>query len=97
MKHLVGKSMSKKVKFMGEDVTIRKLSVSQVMDIQEKSKVAEADENASMELLQYVISCAVDGASELSAEDFQTFPIDELSKLSNEVLGYSGLGNAPTK
>ena len=34
MKHLVGKVMSKKTKFMGEDVTMKKLSVSQVMEIQ---------------------------------------------------------------
>lgn len=97
MKHLIGKSMSKKIKFMGEDVTVRKLSVAQVMDIQEKSKSADNDENASMELLQYVISCAVDGAEELTRDDFQSFPIDELSRLSNEVLAYSGLGNVQTK
>jgi hypothetical protein len=96
MKHLIGKTMSKKVKFMGEDVNVRKLSVAQVMEIQEKSKAsAEAtDDNASLDLLQYVISKAVDGAEELSEEDFKNFPIDELSKLSNEILTFSGLGNA---
>jgi hypothetical protein len=93
MKHLVGKVMSKKTKFMGEDVTIKKLSVSQVMEIQEKSKAVGEDENASIQLLQYVISCAVDGADELSTEDFSAFPVDELSRLSNEVLTFSGLGN----
>jgi hypothetical protein len=97
MKHLVGKSMTKKVKFLGEDVTVKKLSVAQVMDIQAKSKDASTDENAGMELLQYVIGCAVEGASELSSEDFQSFPVDELSKLSNEILSFSGLGNVQPK
>jgi len=93
MKHLVGKVMSKKTKFMGEDVTMKKLSVSQVMEIQEKSKTVGEDENASIQLLQYVIACSVDGAEDLSTEDFSAFPVDELSRLSNDVLTFSGLGN----
>ena len=97
MKHLVGKSMTKKVKFMSEDVTVKKLSVAQVMDIQEKSKQAGTDENAGMDVLQYVIGCAVEGASELTKDDFESFPVDELSKLSNEILTFSGLGNVLPK
>lgn len=95
MKHLVNKPMTKKVKFMGEDVEIKKLSVGEVMQIQQKSKSIAEDEKASIELLQFVISSAVKGAEELTAEDFESFPIDELSKLSNAVMEYSGLGNAP--
>ena len=97
MKHLVGKTMTKKVKFLGEEVTVKKLSVSQVMDIQERSKESATNEKAGIELLQYVIGCAVDGAADLTTEDFESFPVDELSKLSNEILSFSGLGNVQAK
>lgn len=97
MKNLVGKVMSKKFKFMETDVTINKLSVGKVLEIQEKAKNLESSENASIDMLQFVIASSVVGAEELTPEDFATFPIDELSKLSNAVLEFSGLGNAEKK
>jgi hypothetical protein len=97
MKHLVNKPMTKKVKFMGEDLEVRKLSVGQVIEIQQMSKAIGDDEKASLELLQYVISSAVKDAKDLTPDDFMEFPIDELSKLSNEILSYSGLGNVQQK
>ena len=92
MKSLVGKKMSKKVKFMGEEIQISKLSVNEVMEIQEEAKkLAEDDGEAGMGVLRKVISASVEGAAELSDEDYQTFPMDELSKLSNEIMKFSGL------
>ena len=44
IKDLVGKKMTKSVKFMGEDVKISKLSVAEVMDIQNKAKTLEQDD-----------------------------------------------------
>lgn len=92
IKGLVGRKMTKTVKFMGEDVKISKLSVSEVMSIQEKAKEVEKDDTAGLELLQTVIRSAVEGADDLADEDFQTFPMDELSKLSNEIMKFSGIG-----
>lgn len=97
MKNLVGKVISKKFKFMETDVVINKLSVGKVMEIQEKVKILADQENSSLEMLQFVIASAVAGADELTPEDFSSFPIDELSKLSNAVLEFSGLGNAVEK
>lgn len=34
---------------------------------------------------------AVDGGDELSDDDFKEFPMDELSKLSNEIMKFSGI------
>ena len=91
MKNLVGKSVTKKVKFMGEDIVIRKLSVAQVLSIQEKAKeTAEADN--ALDVLQLILSLSVEGADELSAEDFASFPMDELNRLSQEVMKHSGVG-----
>lgn len=97
LKSLVGKPMTKKVKFMGEDVEIKKLSVGEVLEIQQLSKGVAEDEKASLELLQFVISSAVKGAEELTTDDYSSFPIDELSKLSSSVLEFSGLGNVQQK
>ncbi len=93
IKGLVGRKMTKKVKFMGEDITISKLSVSEVMDIQVRAKASEADESAGFQILKTVITAAVDGAKELTDADFEAFPMDELSKLSSEVMKFSGIGN----
>lgn len=88
---LVGRKMTKKVKFMNEDVVIAKLSVALVLEIQEQAKAAETAGDSGFELLKRVIKMAVDGAEQLSDEEFNNFPMDELSKLSNEILKFSGI------
>ena len=89
---LVGRKMSKDVKFMGETVKISKLSVSEVMQIQEAAKSMEKDDSEGFGILKTVIRSAVEGASDLNDEDFDTFPMDELSKLSTEIMKFSGIG-----
>jgi hypothetical protein len=100
MKHLVGKVPTQEVVFCGHKINIKKLSVTQVFEIQRRSKEShEAGENeeAGMDMLQYVIGCAVDGADALTKEEFRSFPVDELSALSDKILKFSGLGNATPK
>lgn len=91
IRSLIGKKLTKKVKFMGEDVSISKLSVAEVLEIQAKAKVIDPNSNESIELLRSVIRMAVEGADTLSDDDFNNFPMDELSKLSNEVMKFSGM------
>jgi len=91
IKSLVGKKSTKTVKFMGEDVKLSKLSVQEVFIIQEKAKSVEGDEKAGFELLKEVVRLAVEDAKDLSDQDFDTFPMDELSKLAGEVMKWSGL------
>lgn len=92
LKGLVGKKMSKEVNFMGEKVKITKLQVSQVIEIQALSKKAQSSEDDGFEVLTAVIKAGVEGAGELTDEEFRNFPLDELSKLSGEVMKYSGIG-----
>ena len=92
IKDLVGKKMTKSVKFMGEDVKISKLSVAEVMDIQNKAKTLEQDDSAGFDVLKTVIKAAVEGGSDLTDQDFENFPMDELSKLSAEIMKFSGIG-----
>lgn len=97
IKDLVGKKMSKEVKFMGANVQISKLSVAEVLDIQEKAKSIAENEVEGFSVLRVVIRSAVDGASDLSDEDFANFPMDELSKLSTEIMKFSGIGQEAGK
>lgn len=92
IKGLVGKKMTKPVKFMGSEVTISKLSVSEVIFIQEKAKSIAENESEGFEVLKTVIRSAVEGAEDLTDEDFDGFPLDELSELSNTIMKFSGMG-----
>jgi hypothetical protein len=89
---LIGRKMTKTVKFMGEDVKISKLSVSEVMEIQQRAKQVDKNEEEGFNVLKTVIRSSVENARDLSDEDFNDFPLDELSKLSNEIMKFSGIG-----
>ena len=80
---------------MGDEVEVRKMSVKEVLDVQnlvKKASKAKGDD-AQLGLLRDVIRLAVTDAEALSDEDFNTFPIAELNELSNAILAYSGLGD----
>jgi len=94
MKHLVGKELTEKVPFMGDEVEVRKLTVGKIMDLQKligKAEKSKSDD-AQLKLLCDIIKVAVIGAEELSQEDFDGFPLAELTELSTHVMRVSGLG-----
>jgi|SRR5210317_240706 len=96
MKHLVGKNITKKFDFMGDKVEVKKLSVAQVLKVQDlvKSSQKSKSESAQIDLLKEVIRLAVVGADELTDDDFENFPLGELNTLSESIMSYSGLGNS---
>jgi hypothetical protein len=96
MKSLVGKKMKKNYSFMGEEIEITKLSTSSVLAIQAKAKEIEDDESKSLDVLKLVIVSSVEEAKDLSEEDYNTLPLDELRKLSEAIMEFSGLGNQAT-
>jgi len=93
MKHLVGKAITEKVPFMGDEVEVKKLTVGEILSLQKViAKVGNSEDAAKqIGLLREIIKVAVLGADELSDEDFDTFPIEELNKLSTRVMALSGL------
>lgn len=93
MKNLVGKSVKKKVPFCGDEVEIRKLSVAEVLKVQALVKDSQKSkkENSEISLIRDVLRLSVIGAEDMPDEDFDTFPLGELTVLSEEVLSYSGL------
>jgi len=91
MKHLVGKDVSKEVSFMGDKVTITKLSAGRIMEVQELVKKNAKKDADPMDLVRGVLVLGVTGAADLAPEDFLTFPLDEMNDLVDAVLRYSGL------
>jgi hypothetical protein len=88
---------SKNVKFMGENVQIRKLTVSEVTEIRKlalAAEKAEAEADLNIDLLVKVIKCSVEDAAEIDEGEFLNFPLEELQKLSTEIMTYSGFGEA---
>jgi hypothetical protein len=85
--------VAKKVKFMDLDIEILKLTVNQVLGIQDLAKEVQegTDETANLKLLVYVIKEGAPELKELDYEEFKAFPMDELSLLSNNIMEYSGL------
>ena len=99
IKQLVGKKLTQEVKFMGEKVTIKKLTLAEVQEMQDLAKKAAGSENteddgASFNVLRLIVRASVEGASDLTDDDFGQFPIDELSRLSNDIMKFSGIGEA---
>jgi len=95
MKHLVNKLITEKVPFMGDEVEVKKLSVLEVLQMQklvEKANKSKGDE-AQITLLTSVVRLAVIGAKEITDEEFKSFPIAELSDLSNNIMRLAGLGD----
>ena len=85
--------VEKPVKFMGLDIGIRKMSVSQVTKVQELAKSLVGSEN-DMDNMKILILVCQQGAPELrdlTDEDMNDFPVEELTNLSNEIMIYSGL------
>lgn len=94
MKHLVGKVLTQKVPFMGDEVEVRKLTVSEIFALQDIIVNAGKDEEGQMKLLRDVIRMAVVDAEEITDEEFNGFPISELTTLSEQIMSVSGLGSS---
>lgn len=95
LRALLNRRAKKKTKFMDTEIEIYKLTIAEVVEIQELAKTVTESSNG-LELLKKVIRLGAEGAADLTDEDFDTMPIDDLSKLSNEIMKYSGL-NAPAE
>jgi len=101
IKGLVGRKMPKEVKFMDEKITIYKLKFSEIIEIQEMVRESEnsdkegtsSEEDMGIDVLRKVIRSSVEGGDELEDADFQEFPMDELTKLSNEIMKHSGVNS----
>lgn len=100
LKSRVGKKVSREVKFMGDPITIYKLSAGQIIDIQHLAKdtVAEAEEeDTGLGILLMILKGSTEGGEDLTEEDLMELPMEELSTLSNEIMKFSGVDTGKGK
>jgi len=90
---LLSKRITKKVPFMGTKIDIQKLTVAEVMEIQEQAKSVSADETdeSGFASLRNVIRLGNLDAAELTDEEFDMMPLGEIVNLSNEIMKFSGI------
>jgi hypothetical protein len=95
----VGSKAPVKVKFMGEQIDIQKLTVAQVIDVQKlvKSFEESPSEMDNIKTIVHVIQLGAPELADLTEDEMYDFPIDELAKLSNEIMKHSGLVQPDTK
>jgi hypothetical protein len=96
MRNLVGKKVKTvKVPFMGsETVEVVKLSVAQVREFQatlSKVKEDEADVDSGLNVQRSIIRMAVVGADDLTDDELDSFPMDDLSSLVQKILELAGV------
>lgn len=91
IKALVGSRQNKNHKFMDQNVTIQKLTYAEVMQVKELAQGIENDDAKGFELLKFVVRKGTQGGDDLTDDDFQTFPLDELSGLSSAIMKHSGI------
>ena len=97
IKELIGKRVSKEVPFMGNRVSITKLNVAEVRKIQARAAGLKDDDSESFAVLRDVLRMSVADAADLTDEDFDSMPMDELSNLSKAIMEFSGLGEKQGK
>ena len=94
LRGLLTKKVTRKVGFMGVKVDMNKLTLLEVKGIQENAAKAggeSATDEAGLKTLIFVIKQACPDFNEFTDEEFENYPLDELTTLSNEIMKYSGL------
>ncbi len=95
MKHILIKDITKTIKFLDQDLVIKQLTVKGVKELQ-KGLDTETTVDA-IKTLATIFRATVVGAESMKDEDFEAFPIEPLTKLSNDILEFNGLGAGDDK
>jgi len=92
LRELINKRTTKTVPFLGAKIEINKLTLAECQEIQRLASETNAeDPTKGFELLRHVITVGVPAAADFNEDDFANFPMDDLNKLSDEVLKYAGM------
>ena len=98
MKHIKIVDITKKVKFLEQEVQIKQLTVKGIKDLQVcLDTTKDATDLGGLATLSIIFKATVIGADEMTDEDFEKFPIQALTKLSNDILVFNGLGASDDK
>lgn len=88
MKHLVNKKdFFKTATFMGEEIQFRPVTVGLAKKIDALAKdITDENQADNLDVLKFIITETVVGAEDLTDEDFESFPITELVKLTEDIM-----------
>ncbi len=70
---------------------IKQLTVRGIKDLQKALDVNKADDVSGLKTLSSIFKQTVVGAEDMKESEFEDFPIQALTKLSQEILEYNGL------
>ena len=93
MKHIKIVDITKKVPFMDQEVEVKQLTVKGIKELQialDSNK--DVKDLGGLKTLSIIFKATVIGAEDMTDEDFEKFPIQALTDLSNEILIFNGLG-----
>jgi hypothetical protein len=94
MKHLVGKTVTKKTDFLGNEVTIRKLSTAQIKALQVMNSTPAKDgEDQNVLNIRMILRSAVEGAKDVTDAEFDDWPLEDQGLLAGEIVKFSGMAN----
>lgn len=98
MKHIKIVDITKKVSFLEQEVEVKQLTVKGVKDLQNALDTTKgADDLGGLKTLSIIFKATVVGAEDMKDEEFELFPIQALTKLSNDILEFNGLGASDDK
>lgn len=98
MKHIKIVDITKTVSFLNQEVEVKQLTVKGVKDLQNSLDTTKgADDLGGLKTLALIFKATVIGAEDMADEDFEKFPIQALTKLSNDILEFNGLGASDDK
>ena len=95
MRKYVSSLPTKEIKFMGDKITIRKISAGAVKRIGKASAaMQEGDDADSLKILLAILQEGVvlgEDDGEIDAALLEEFPLDELNKLSTAIMEFGGV------
>lgn len=106
LRGLLSKKITTVVKFMGTDVTIAKLSVLDVLEIQtpkpldstkDKVESDKAEVMAGLATTVFIIKKGCEDFCELTDAEMHSFPMGELLDLAAQIMEFSGVTKAAGK
>lgn len=70
---------------------IKQLTVRGIKDLQKSLDESKADDVSGLKTLSAIFKQTVVGAEDMKESEFEDFPIQALTKLSQDILEYNGL------
>lgn len=100
-RNLLDKRVTKEIEFLGDTVTVRKMSYIELKEFQKFAQDLnrkEKDEEARSRKFQHdLIRRSVEGGEDVTVEELGHFPPTDLAELGRQILEFNGLKMGETE